>query len=223
MVSKVVPHSNLHLIYHCSLAKTCRCISSKKMPFCRQQICSLVFFFHITHLLACTPLACVLCIISPYCELASLSLFTAQSDGLLLCCAKMLFREPPVLLITSSEWECQTLCSTAQVCSVSVSWSLWPIGRLWFVTDSDPVQSCQHSPMMSSGGLVFFQNMLCHLLRQPLFFPTYMKHMAIKYKLLVQPWLWFDLTFDLIWFDLIFDKLNLLLSETLSAAPPGSF
>lgn len=106
----------------------------------------------------------------------------------------MLFREPPVLLITSSEWECQTLCSTAQVCSVSVSWSLWPIGRLWFVTDSDPVQSCQHSPMMSSGGLVFFQNMLCHLLRQPLFFPTYMKHMAIKYKLLVQPWLWFDLT-----------------------------
>ncbi len=146
MVSKVVPLSNLHLIYHCSLAKTFWCVIAQKRAFCRQQICSLVSFFHITHLLAYTPLACVLCIISPYCELASLSLFTAESDGLQLCCVMRCFSEshPSFWLLNLNE-SIKPLRSTAQVCSVSVSWSLWPIGQLWFVTDSDPVQSCQHS------------------------------------------------------------------------------
>lgn len=151
MVSKVVSQSNLHLIYLCSLAKTCRCISSQKRAFCQQQIHSLspppmLYIYRLVHLLLVYFVSSAPIVNLPvYLHL--------QHKVMGLSCAKTCFFY-------------QTLRSTAQVCSVGVSWSLWPVGQLWLVTDSDPIQSCQHSLMMSSGWLVFFQNMLHHLLRQ---------------------------------------------------------
>lgn len=60
MLSKEVPQSNLHLIYHCILAKTFWCLFTLKGRFFFLAYCSFAAWCHffpplITHLLAFTP------------------------------------------------------------------------------------------------------------------------------------------------------------------------